>query len=413
MMPSKLKTQIKTAIAFLIITIIIISADVVSAQKARSMWIWNSANQVNNIINNFGNYRKDFFKFCMSPHNNPANKISLVFLSCRDAVYSNSDNLRNFIAEAVDSGITIEYLDGDPTWATYNQLDGIERINKVIEFNKKTLSEKEKIKGIQFDVEPYLITQARGYKPPFWDTDKMTVWESYVNYSDTCQSIIDTSGTNLYFGIAIPRWYENHVGVNELKRLQSKVDYVAIMDYNENAGVIINDAANEIQNATELNKKVWIGVETKQVSPETVSFYEEGNAFMETQLDSVFSVYKNVDAFLGFAIHAYNYYKSLRNEPVSVKKNENSDNQSFVLNQNYPNPFNSTTNFSFYLSRAGYVSLTIYNLLGQEQSVILDNILKEGWHELSYTSDKLASGIYYYELKADELTLRKKMILLK
>ncbi|MBA4319726.1 MAG: hypothetical protein C0412_15095, partial [Flavobacterium sp.] len=320
--------------------VILVLHQTIFAQKGRAMWVWNSSNEVNNIINNYSSYRKDLFKFCMNPHNNAKNKISVLFLSSRDAVYSNSDNLRKFIAEASDSGITIEYLDGDPSWATYNQATGYDRISKVIEFNSKTISEKEKIKGVHFDVEPYLMKQGGIYKPPFWDVDRTTVWNSYVAFLDSCQSLVNNSGSNMYFGIAIPRWYENHVGVNELKKLQSKVDYVAIMDYNENASVIINDASNEIKHAVELNKKVWIGVETQQISPETVSFYEEGNNFMETQLDSTFKVYGGHSVFLGFAIHSYRTYRVLSQNPLSVKKNDFSKNTSFVLDQNYPNPFN-------------------------------------------------------------------------
>lgn len=383
------------------------------AQKGRAMWVWNSSNEVNNIINNYSSYRKDLFKFCMNPHNNANNKISVLFLSSRDAVYSNSDNLRKFIAEASDSGITIEYLDGDPSWATYNQAIGYDRISKVIEFNSKTISEKEKIKGVHFDVEPYLMKQGGIYKPPFWDVDRTSVWNSYVAFLDSCQSLVNSSGSNMYFGIAIPRWYENHVGVNELKKLQSKVDYVAIMDYNENASVIINDASNEIKHAVELNKKVWIGVETQQISPETVSFYEEGNNFMETQLDSTFKVYGGNSVFLGFAIHSYRTYRVLSQNPLSVKKNDFSINTSFVLDQNYPNPFNPSTNIDFFIPLTGIVSISIYNIVGQKEIELINEELAAGWHKVRFTNQYLSSGVYFYELKAKEFIQRKKMIVLK
>lgn len=382
------------------------------AQKDRAMWIWNNANQVNIIINNYNNYRPDLFDFCKMPHGDPDHKINVLFFSCREAVYSNSDNLRNFLSEAVDSGITIEYLDGDPSWATYNQDIGFDRINKVIEFNSNTTIESEKLKGIHFDVEPYLLTQARGYQPPYWDTQRMETWESYVNFVDSCQSLIDAADSSLYFGIAIPRWYENHVGVEELKRLQSKVDYVAIMDYNENADVIIRDAENEINNAVELSKKVWIGVETKEVSPETVSFYEEGVSFMESQLDSAYSVYGNNPAFLGFAIHSYRYYKYLKDDPVSVNYERENPN-SLRLFQNYPNPFNPSTNIKFYLEKSGTASLKIYNIIGEKKESLIDKKLGEGWHEVVFDNKNYPAGIYIYELSSNNYVLRKKMVLIK
>ena len=395
------------------ILLLMFSQDSVYGQKTRSMWVWNSANIVSNIINNYGTYRSELFEFCSSPLGNPDHRITHLFFSCRTHVYSNSDNLRDFLIEAVDSGLTIEYLDGDPSWATYNQADGFDRIKKVLEFNDSSKSDNEKIKGIQFDVEPYLLTEARGYQAPYWNVDTMIVWESFVTFLDSCQRMIDSANTDLYFGVAIPRWYENQVGLTELKRLQEKVDYVAIMDYNENASVIINDAANEINNAAELNKKVWIGVETKQVSPETVSFYEEGNVYMESQLSLVNDVYGNNDVFLGFAIHSYDYYRVLPDYPVSVDDEINFNNLDYKLNQNYPNPFNPSTTIEFYLPRNETARLIIYDILGANNKTLVDGQLSKGWHKINFKNDHLPSGIYVYQLSSGNFIQSRKMVLLK
>lgn len=392
---------------------LLLSSCSVYSQKTRALWVWNSANAVTNIIDNVGNYRSELFEFCRSPHGNPDNRISVLFFSCRTQVYANSNNLRNFIAEASDSGLTIEYLDGDPTWATYKQADGIDRINKVLAFNALASSDKEKIKGIHFDVEPYLLRQDRGHQPPYWDTDKMTVWESYVAYMDSCQRLIDSASADLYFGIAIPRWYENHVGVSELKRLQEKVDYVAIMDYNENSTVIINDAQNEMNHANELSKKVWIGVETGEVSPETVSFFEEGVAFMESQLNIVNDVYGSNQDFLGFAIHSYKSYKVLQNDPLSIGDKVANRKMSLVLNQNYPNPFNPSTTINFYNPKEGNVLLTIYDIVGEVKEILINEVLSKGWYDVNVNKRKLTSGIYIYELSSGNFTERRKMVLLK
>lgn len=376
------------------------------------MWVWNNSNQVNNILNDYWSARSNLLQFCKSPHGNSDHKISVLFFSCRQAVYDNSDALRDFISELNDSSMILEFLDGDPTWATYNQETGYERIRKVIEFNDSSNSIDEKIKGIQFDVEPYLLKEDRGYQPPYWDTNRTEVWESFVSFVDSCQAIVDSSDTDLYFGVAIPRWYENHVGIDELKRFQSIVDYVAIMDYNERSSVIINDAANEVMHAEELSKKLWIGVETKEVSPETVSFAEEGVAYMEGQLDTVYAVYGENEVFNGFAIHSYAYYRELFFEPVSVKKNDELENR-FILKQNYPNPFNPSTNIEFYIPESQIVKIFINNSLGEIVDVIEEEKYSEGWHKIEFLNKKLSTGIYFYTLLGDQIKISRKMILLK
>ncbi len=384
-----------------------------SAQKSRSMWIWNNSNQVFDIIFNENNSRQELFKFCKQPYGNPSHKIETLFFSCRPSVYANSSNLRNFLSIAADSGLIVEFLDGDPTWATYNQDIGYERLNKVLEFNANSTNENEKLKGIQFDVEPYLLKEERGYQPPYWDTDKMEVWDLFVEFLDSCQTIVNNSNTDMYFGVAIPRWYDNQVGLDELKRLQAIVDYVAIMDYNEKSSVIINDAANEIINAEELGKNLWIGVETKEVSPETVSFFEEGVVYMETQLDSVYSVYGPNPVFNGFAIHSYAYYKDMLYEPVSVKKNDELIPEYILLEQNYPNPFNPSTNIRFFLDEPGRAVIKVYNMLGEEKAELMNDYLSAGWHYTEFTNNSFPSGIYIYELTFGNYMLTRKMLLVK
>jgi hypothetical protein len=403
----------KTSIKILILFISITSFNSIYSQSKRAMWVWNNANQVNNIINDIGDYRKELYEFIKAPHNNPQHNISTLFFSCREGLFLIPDKLRGFLSEISDSGVTMEYLDGDPTWATYNKNIGYYRIEKVIDFNKNSIPENEKIKGIQFDVEPYLLTADRGYQPPYWDTERMEVWESFIEFLDSCQTLVNNSGDDLYFGVAIPRWYENHVGLDELKRLQGIVDYVAVMDYNENPDVIIRDAENEIKNAEELNKEVWIGVETKEVYPETVSFAEEGVAYMEEQLIPVVAAYISSPVFKGIAIHSYKYYKDLFYEPVAVKKNDFLIPGMPILGQNYPNPFNPSTNIEFYLPESGKIDLTVYNALGEKELVIISEIKSKGWHKVSLSYEDFKTGVYFYELVYGSNRLMKKMLLIK
>ncbi|MCC6475857.1 T9SS type A sorting domain-containing protein [bacterium] len=87
---------------------------------------------------------------------------------------------------------------------------------------------------------------------------------------------------------------------------------------------------------------------------------------------------------------------------------------SFTLYQNYPNPFNPSTNIQFDLVRAGNVTLSVFNLLGQEVATLLNNELRSaGTHVMNFDASNLSSGVYLYTLKAEGITQTRKMILMK
>lgn len=87
---------------------------------------------------------------------------------------------------------------------------------------------------------------------------------------------------------------------------------------------------------------------------------------------------------------------------------------SFVLYQNYPNPFNPSTTISWNLIRSGKVTLKIFDLLGKELAVLVDNFLAAGIHSAFYTiNPKLSSGIYFYRLSTQDYSETKSMVLLK
>ena len=73
----------------------------------------------------------------------------------------------------------------------------------------------------------------------------------------------------------------------------------------------------------------------------------------------------------------------------------------FGLSQNYPNPFNPSTTLEYYLPEDSYVSITIYNTLGQEMERVLDNELQDaGYAEVSFDAAAFSSGVYFYRLSA-------------
>jgi hypothetical protein len=85
----------------------------------------------------------------------------------------------------------------------------------------------------------------------------------------------------------------------------------------------------------------------------------------------------------------------------------------FRLHQNYPNPFNPGTTITFDLPQSGKVTLTIYDIIGRQIAVLINNSLSAGTHRIFYSNSHMASGIYFYELRSGLQRDIKKMNLIK
>jgi hypothetical protein len=85
----------------------------------------------------------------------------------------------------------------------------------------------------------------------------------------------------------------------------------------------------------------------------------------------------------------------------------------YSLYQNYPNPFNAVTSISYYLAMKSDVKLSIFDLLGQEVVVLIDQEQRLGKYDVIFKGESLNSGVYLYRLFSDEFTISKKMLLLK
>ena len=85
----------------------------------------------------------------------------------------------------------------------------------------------------------------------------------------------------------------------------------------------------------------------------------------------------------------------------------------FALLQNYPNPFNPSTVISFQLPVSGDVLLKIYDILGNEIATLVDEYKPVGNFEVEFDASRLASGIYFYQLKVGEFIQTRKMLLIK
>jgi hypothetical protein len=94
---------------------------------------------------------------------------------------------------------------------------------------------------------------------------------------------------------------------------------------------------------------------------------------------------------------------------------ENSDKlvKSFELFQNYPNPFNPNTTISYQVPIGGYISLKVYDVLGREIAILVDEEKPAGTYKVAFDGLGFSSGIYFYRMKSDDFISTKKMIYLK
>ena len=85
----------------------------------------------------------------------------------------------------------------------------------------------------------------------------------------------------------------------------------------------------------------------------------------------------------------------------------------FELEQNHPNPFNPTTMISFSIPENSFVSLKVYNTLGEEIGELAGREFSAGRHSVTFDASHLASGVYFYAIRAGKFSTSKKMTLQK
>ncbi len=85
----------------------------------------------------------------------------------------------------------------------------------------------------------------------------------------------------------------------------------------------------------------------------------------------------------------------------------------FELNQNYPNPFNPSTTIKFSLPVTSNVKLSVFNILGEEVQIIVNETKEAGIYTINFNAAELNSGIYFYKLETRNFLLVKKMSLIR
>ena len=110
---------------------------------------------------------------------------------------------------------------------------------------------------------------------------------------------------------------------------------------------------------------------------------------------------------------AYDLYWSEITSPTAVYMENTDVPEKFELKQNYPNPFNPRTTIEFAVPKTEFVTLKVFNILGQQVATLVSEKVKPGRHKFDWIASEFSSGIYYCFFKAGNYYTVKKMILIK
>jgi len=115
----------------------------------------------------------------------------------------------------------------------------------------------------------------------------------------------------------------------------------------------------------------------------------------------------------GYGGNFYNLLIDTAETPLGIHNNHGIVPVTYGLSQNYPNPFNPTTIISYNIPSSGSVKLSVYDVLGRELKVLVNEYQKAGEYNVSFDASNLPSGVYFYRITSGNFTDTKKMTLIK
>jgi hypothetical protein len=100
-------------------------------------------------------------------------------------------------------------------------------------------------------------------------------------------------------------------------------------------------------------------------------------------------------------------------EPIIIDNVQDFHPNKFALLQNYPNPFNPSTIISYSVPQGEFITIKIYNLIGQEIKTLVNKYQNAGSYNVTFNANNLPTGIYFYQMQAGSFKSVKKMVLIK
>lgn len=301
--------KVLTFVAGILLVLLPLSIDARRiTEPPRAMWVWDVKIPASKTATT------KLLDFCRSRN------INRLYLSATHFNKKNSTMYRIFNKRAHRRGIFVYALGGDPRWGLqrYHQ-QPLRWVEDVVSFNRSS-RRGERFDGIQNDTEVYLLG-----KP--WEQNKSAILKQYLDLNMKICELREIEEIDLPYACDIPFWYDDDPSLvvhwnGSTKppsfHILDTIDSITIMDYRNFAdgpNGSIKLAENEIAYADSVNKKVYIGQETKEnIYPEYITFGGMTEHQMEEQIKKLVAAYYENPSFAGIAIHHYASYRKLVEE---------------------------------------------------------------------------------------------------
>jgi hypothetical protein len=259
------------------------------APPIRATWVWDA----NVIVEE----REKLLSFA------DEQKVNLIYLYFDRKLPP--EDYRSFIKEASLKGIEIDALGGEPEWALTSHQERLDEFaDRVSDFNANA-GETERFSGIHLDIEPYQL--------PDWKRNTKSIIEQWTSNVTHLRHIISPDD-RLAISADLPFWLDqysvagSHGPVPLSRWMMQQYDHVTFMAYRNYAygkNGILDILRPEIRWANEDGSKFIVGVETKSTEEPHVTFHQEGQAKLVSEIGIVNRALRKAPAYLGYAVHQY------------------------------------------------------------------------------------------------------------
>lgn len=271
-------------------------------ENGKATWLW----QVETISEN----RQGILDFARE---NGVNRLYMRFDMDKPFSY-----YRPFLRAASEQGLAVHAVAGHPKWALESHRERMLQIAKWVKRYNEEADPAERIRGIQLDIEPYLL--------PEWNEQRERIvreWQANIEaFLSEAKADSDLSVT-----AAIAFWLDQipaagEPGLSLSSWMIRRFDSIVLMAYRDKAegtNGMLELIEEEMQEAEEQGKKVLVAVNMKPMDEPHTTFAEEGSAEMEKQLDILSQSLEQRPAFAGVAIHDYRYWQELAGQTPPAK----------------------------------------------------------------------------------------------